>query len=280
MSDVEELDEDALFDTAVSDETTETPVVAEQQQQTEEQATTSQEAETETTELTAEKPPIPPKPEWRLKEDAEARRAAEAELANERAEKAALKQRLDALEQANKPKPAQKEEEDDGPDPLLDPKGYKKHVREEIRTELLNERREESMKAAREKDAAAFDEAYQASLEAMRSGDVTIRARMHSSRDPGRTLIEWHTEQKAIREVGADPNAYVQRKLEEALKDPAFLAKAIEASKAVAQTQQSNGRPKVELPPSLNGASRSNAQLRSAMNADVDDDALWNETTA
>lgn len=270
MSEVE-IDEDSLFEGAVSDEpeapATEQPV---EQQQTEQPAT--EQEEPPAAELTGEKPPIPPKPEWRLKEDAERARLAEAELANERAEKAALRQRLEALE---RPVPKAEQPKATRPDPLLDPDGYAAAIRAELREEALNDRREESLQRAAEANPAEFKEAYTAAQQAV---DPALRARMQSSRDPGKTLLEWHRENKVKAEVGADPNAWLEKKLEERLKDPAFLAKAVELARGSAQPQQTNGRPRVELPPSLNGASRSNAALRSA-NDDVDDDSLFEQTT-
>ena len=108
--------------------------------------------------------------------------------------------------------------------------------------------------------------------------DPALKARMQQSRDPGETLIEWHREQKTRAEVGGDLTAYTQRLREEALKDPEFRKAAMEAWRTDAQPQN-NGRPRVDLPPSLNGASRSNALLRS-QDSDVSDTDLWNEITA
>lgn len=273
MSEVE-IDEDSLFDDAVSDEAPEAPVVTEKpdpiEEKPEPEAPIAAEAE-----LTAEKPPIPPKPEWRMKEDAERARAAEAELARERAEAAALRQRLDALERANQPKPQQPEKASK-PDPLLDPDGYAKAVRDEIREEIIAERRESSLHAAHAKYTTEFEEAYAAAQKAV---DPALKARMQASRDPGETLIQWHREQKTRQEIGGDLNAYKQRLREEALKDPEFRKAAMAAWQAEANPQQPNGRPRVDLPPSLNGASRSNAALRSSQQ-DLSDDALWDEATA
>jgi hypothetical protein len=278
MSDVDQLDEDALFDVATSDEPAPPPEPSPQPEPEPEpqpEPEPSAELQPEGQKPTAEDEASGRVPVWRVKEITEEKRRVADENERLKAELARLRQ------PQQQPQPQQvQQSETEVPDPILDPKGYAKHVRDEIRGELLAERREESMKAAREANTQAFDEAYQASLEAMRNGDVTIRARMQSSRDPGRTLLDWHKEQKAMREVGSDPNAWLEKKLEERLKDPAFLAKAVELARGSAPAaQQQNGRPRVELPPSLNGASRSNAQLRSAMNADIDDDALFDQTT-
>jgi hypothetical protein len=129
--------------------------------------------------------------------------------------------------------------------------------------------------AAHGKYKAEFEEAYSAAQKAV---DPALKARMQATRDPGETLMQWHRENKVKAEVGTDPNAWLEKKLEERLKDPAFLAKAVELARGSAQPQQTNGRPRVELPPSLNGASRSNAALKSA-NDDADDSALFDQIT-
>lgn len=250
-------DDEILNDVLSDAETTDNPVVAEEEQKVEEEPAEGAEAESDPA---GEKPPIPPKPEYRLKEDAERARAAEAENAE-------LKRRLDALERANQPKPAQQEEKDDVPDPLLDPKGYAKHVREEIKNELLNERREDSMKAAHDADPAAFKAAYDASMQAMQNGDVSIKARMQNARDPGKELLKWHKEQRVKAEVGDDLDAYIEKKVQERIAAQA---------RPNAQTQQTDGRPRTSLPPSLNGASRANTTLKSTQD-DVSDDQLFRE---
>ncbi len=267
MSNVEGPSDDELLNEVLSDgETTDNLVVTEQTEQLE----VNPEAETTltaTTEAAAEAPQAddnaPQVPSWRLREINEEKRRVADENERLKAELASLRQRS----QQQQTQPAQQTDADDGPDPLLDPKGYAKHVREEIRQELLNERREESMKSAREGNQQAFDEAYQASLQAMQSGDVSIRARMQNSRDPGKELLKWHKEQKVKAEVGDDLEAYIAKKVEERINAQA---------RPNAQTQQPDGRPRTSLPPSLNGASRANTTLTAAQD-DVSDAELFRE---
>ena len=266
MSDVDQgpSDDELLNDVLSDQETTDNPVVTEQTEQPENlEAETTEEAATETT---AEKPEVddnaPQVPSWRLREINEEKRRVADENERLKAELANLRRNSQ-----QQPKPAQQEEKDDGPDPLLDPKGYAKHVREEIRNELLNERREESMKSAREANAEAFDEAYRASLQAMQNGDVSIRARMQNARDPGKELLKWHKEQRVKAEVGDDLEAFIEKKVQERIAAQA---------RPNAQTQQPDGRPRTSLPPSLNGASRANTTLKSNVD-DVSDDQLFRE---
>jgi hypothetical protein len=265
MSVEEPTDDDILNDVLSEGETTDNPVVTEQTEQLEAEP----EAETTeaTAETTAEKPEVddnaPQVPSWRLREINEEKRRVADENERLKAELANFRRT-----QQQPPKEA-KEETDDGPDPLLDPKGYAKHVRDEIRNELLNERREDSMKSAHDADPAGFKAAYDASMQAMQSGDVSIKARMQNARDPGKELLKWHKEQKVKAEVGDDLEAYIAKKVEERINAQAHPN---------AQTQQPNGRPRTSLPPSLNGASRANTTLKAAQD-DVSDDEMFRQLT-
>jgi hypothetical protein len=263
----EELDESALFDQAVGDEPEATP---EPEPQPEPEPEPEAQLTPEADKLAVDDK-APMIPSYRLKQEADARRQLETDLANERADKAALRQRLEALE---RPAPKVDQPKAEEPDPLLDPKAYREFIREETRLEILNDRREASLANAHKTYKAEFEEAY---ATAQKQVDPALKARMQASRDPGETLIEWHREQKAKAEVGTDLAAYKQRLRDEALKDPEFRKSAMEAWKAEAQPQV-NGRPRVELPPSLNGASRSNALLRPG-NDDLSDEQLFAETT-
>jgi hypothetical protein len=213
-------------------------------------------------------------PSWRVREinaeKAEALKraeAAEAERVRHANENAELRRQLEASK-----KPAETKQED-VPDPLLDPKGYTEWQRQQWRDDLRNERGQMSMEMAREADPETFDKAYQAVTQAINSGDRLTQARIYNARNPGRELIAWHKEQEVRREVGNDPAAYKSRVLEEALKDPAYLAKAIEAAK-VAAGAPSKGVSPVRLPPSLATAARADAAATSDDN-DVSDEALF-----
>lgn len=94
-----------------------------------------------------------------------------------------------------------------------------------------------------------FQPAYDAFVKAAKD-DASVRTRVFSSADPGGSMIAWHREQRALQEIGNDPSAYMQRKLDEALKDPTFLARAVEAANGQGA---GNARPNVrtDIPPSL-----------------------------
>lgn len=275
----DEIDEQSLFDATVSDEPQEVEAREVPEAEPEPEAGQPRDehgkfAKVEDPEpepvADAEKPPIPPKPEWRLKEDAERARQAETELANERAEKAALKQRLEALE---RPTVKQEPEKAVKPDPLLDPEGYEQYLEKKFEERILNNQREASLAQAHRTYKTEFEEAYAAAQKAV---DPALRARMQQSRDPGETLIEWHRELKTKAEIGGDLKAYKERLRKEALEDPEFRKAAMEAWRT--QAEVPNGRSRVDLPPSLNGASRSNALLRSA-DGNLSDQELFEQTT-
>lgn len=264
----EELSDTELFDAAVTDQEEGQEQQVEQTEQSEQETTEQQTLEAEKQQVDDNAPQVP---SWRVREiNDEKRRIAEE---NER-----IKAELAELRRTSQPQRQQpvEKKEDDGIDPLLDPKGYAKQVREEIRNEILNERREESLQIAAEKYGDEFKEAYTA---AQQKVDPALRARMQSSRDPGETLIKWHRENKQRAEIGDDLNAYNQRILDKALSDPAFLAKALEAAQngARQQPQQSNGRPRVELPPTLSSASRAQATSRANSDEGKSDFELFQE---
>lgn len=263
----EELDESALFNSAVGDEPEiipEAPAAVIEQPEIPAEVVAG-------SETPVEKPVVddngPLVPSWRLREINEEKRVlADRVKALEAERLAPPNPPAETVKQADKPV---------RPDPLLDPDGYAAAIRQELRDEALNERREESLLKARETNQAEFDEAYAAAQKA--GVDPVLKARMQSSRDPGKTLLEWHRETKNRAEVGNDLVAYKAKLREEALKDPEFRKAAMEAWRADAQPLV-NGRPRVELPPSLSGTSRSNAALKSA-NEDVSDHDLFVETT-
>jgi hypothetical protein len=79
--------------------------------------------------------------------------------------------------------------------------------------------------------------------------------------------VNWYKREQTLKEVGSDPNAYVQKKLEEALNDPQFLAKALEKARGAASAQPTQ----VKLPPSLNKA----ASARTDGDNDTSDQGMY-----
>lgn len=266
MSPDQEIDEQSLFDDAVSNEPVNEP--AQTEQHIEEPAEPSQPRDPQGRFAAkqddepadpAARPQVddnaPHVPSWRVREINEEKRALAAELEALRAEKAQWSTRQ---QQQPRPAPAAEQPAVEEPDPLLDPKGYAKHIREGIRQEMIAERREDSLQAAATKYKEEFAQAYQAAQNNM---TPALRAMMQEARDPGETLIKWHRQEKARAEVGDDLGAYKQRLRDELMKDPEFRKQAMEAWRA-SPAAPANGRPQVDLPPSINGMSRSHALLK------------------
>jgi hypothetical protein len=288
----EELDDQSLFDAAVSDEPAETlvadvaevPEKPEAEQTRDETGKFAKAEEPEKPAVTAEKSAVddnaPQVPSWRVREINDEKRALAERLTaleTERNQWLAERQRLAAAQD----KPAPKVEAVK-PDPLLDPEGYEKYLETKFEERLLNDRREASLANAHKTYKGEFEEAYATAQKQTDPAQISaLKARMQQSRDPGETLMEWHRERKTQAEIGGDLNAYKAKLREEArqeaLKDVEFRKAAIAAWRDEAPTQ-SNGRPRVDLPPSLNGASRSNALLRSE-DGDVSDHELFAQTT-
>lgn len=210
-------------------------------------------------------------PAWRLKEEADARRAAESQRDTERQERArerqeflALQQRMSALE-----KPAKAEPE---PDPLLDPEGYAKRITGNFEERLRTQERNFDMRLAHSRHGKVFEDAYSAAQQALASGDVQLKAMMNATSSPGETLVNWHKQQQTIKEVGSDPNVWLEKKLEERLADPAFLAKAMEKARTSATASQQS-RPNVQLPPSLSNVTRGGDTVNTSEFSDPMSDA-------
>ena len=215
-------------------------------------------------------------PSWRLREEKEARRAEQ--KAREEAEHAArtyqaqatqFQQAVVALQQQihqlqnpqKKPEPV---------DIFQDPDAFvgsweQKLVAQEqsFHRQLRQMRLENNLSIAAMVHKEDFQPAYEAFTATVEAGDRALAQRVFASSDPGGAMVAWHREQRTLKEIGTDPNAYLERKLEEKLKDPAFLAKALEAAKAQAIGQpaasaapgQPATRPNtvVKRPPSLSG---------------------------
>jgi hypothetical protein len=278
---LEGLTDEQLFSDANADEDTTEQVVAEPAPEPEAVIEQPTAAGVEPAEPVATDPPArapvddnaPQVPSWRVREINEEKRQIAAENERMKAELAQLRQAPQPRQQPQQAEPPAR------PDPLLDPEGYANAIRQELREERLNEQREDSLLRAREANQSEFDEAYAAAQKAV---DPALKARMQSSRDPGKTLLEWHREQKTRAEVGTDLNAFRQREQERLLSDPAFLAKAIEKARAAAQpsTQPGAKMPSAtSLPPSLTRATNAST-ITSADDDDVSDDGLWRHANA
>lgn len=240
-------------------------------------------------------------PSWRMREIREARDAerARAEKAEADARQAvfaaqqmqnaltAMQQQLQALQNPKPQQPAQ------APNMFEDPDGYNGHWEQRLVTQeqtfkkqLRQMRLENNLSITAMVHKDTFPAAYEAFTQAVDAGDRVLAQRVFSSSDPGGSMVAWHREQSALKEIGGDPQSYVQRKLDEALKDPAFLAKALEAARAQASGQpvapatpaQPAARPNTvtQLPPSLRSVPGSSASADSSGLDRLSEEELFN----
>jgi hypothetical protein len=191
-------------------------------------------------------------PPGRLREESEARRAAEAERDAERARVRELDARLRLIEQGNQPKP----EPPERPDVFADPVAWEERIRAEIEASVAARHVNASLTDAREEHGEKFDAAYQAIIRAGQSGDRQTVQQIWDSPNPGRALMRWHDRQQVIRDVGADPSAYRNKVAQDLMRDPEFRRQMVETLRDDAMNGD-GGRPRTRtrLPASLNGAS-------------------------
>jgi hypothetical protein len=211
-------------------------------------------------------------PSWRLKEEADAKREAmhRAEAAERAAQQfqsqlAQLQQQLQALQQPQEPI-----------DIFAQPEAYQQRVEQMMEQRLKAMEGNFSLRLAHGKHGDLFTEAWKEMASRTQAGDDSMRQQVIASSDPGETLVQLYQREKVMKEVGPDPTAYINQKMEDALNDEAFLAKAYEKFKAKAGGQSAQTKNKIELPPSLN-------KVASAGSVDGDTDmsggSLYNYAT-
>lgn len=206
-------------------------------------------------------PPAPPAPEptpppategqeaipsWRLREEAEARRAAET-----RAQ--ALERRLIELETHAR----QAREGEKKPDFFENPDIAVRTMLQQALEPIAREFRDGQMYNSRMvanniHGADKVAEAERAFLEARdnQTLDPVDYERVVQSPNRWDAAVAWHRQQSVRATVGDDPEAYFNARLSERLKDPAFRAELVK------QMQGGSGRvpTEVRLPPSLSKA--------------------------
>lgn len=205
--------------------------------------------ETPITEQPKDNHGIPP---WRLKEEADARRAANEEAQRYRNEVDELRRQMQAIQKQNEPKPVV-------PDLYENPDGFVDHRTNQaidpIKSEISQMREYYSQRdAVREHGAEKVKAAYEALDRGLKSRDpeaAAVYQRAMSSIDPYGDIMKWHKKQTIFSTIGDDPDAFVERQIEERLKDPTYQAKVLERIRGTAQTRPSTVTP---LPPSLNRA--------------------------
>ena len=210
-------------------------------------------------------------PPWRLKEEADARRAAEERAANHERALMDMQRQLQALQKQNEP-------EQPVPDLYENPDAFvdyrNKQAIEPIKGEINQLREFYSRKdAIREHGAEKVKAAYDALDRGLSARDpeaIAVYQRATKSLDPFGDIMQWHKKQTIFSTIGDDPEAFVERQIEERLKDPTYQAKLLERIRGGAQARPSTVTP---LPPSLN---RATAAVSAVDDDDESDAGLLN----
>lgn len=212
-------------------------------------------------------------PAWRLKEEADARREAQARYAE-------AEQRLRTFEEADRRRQAEAElkgEDFYGSDPsqfidkrldhrlqgVLGPVGQHLQMMQEAMRQQAADFSHQM--GVQQHGADKVTQAYHRIQSAIQSRDPTalaIQARVADprdpvSRDPTRAIMDWDRRHSVYEATGGDLDKYRQTYAEELLKDPAHLARALEAHRQQATPVQTGvtGRapsPQSRSLPSLN----------------------------
>lgn len=169
-----------------------------------------------------------------------------------------LERRIAAFEAAQRQSQQQPQQR---PDPISDPEAYARYLEEEvvgpriraIQQQFVDSRVDQTFEAAAAQvGKESFDKMVDAFVAVAGKGganDPQLFRKITGSSNPGAALLRWHREH----EIVSDPDGYVNRRLDERLKDPEVRRRILDEMTAEAR---SNGRPSnvSALPPSLNRA--------------------------
>ncbi len=134
-------------------------------------------------------------------------------------------------------------------DIFADPQAYTQSIEQTMTERMRAMEGNFSLRLAAYKHGDTFTEAFQDVM--ARPITDPMRQQVINSPDPGETLVQLYQRERTIKEVGTDPIAYKSKVLQEALKDPEFLAKALQSARQTAGAQPTATN-KIDLPPSLN----------------------------
>jgi hypothetical protein len=213
-------------------------------------------------------------PAWRLREEADAKREAiaRAETANRELEEtrrqfAAMQQQFGTLQRQLQEKASPP------PDMFADPEGYQRHQAQTFQQQLRQRDVQTSEMFARLKFG---DEVYDKAEKALEShirlspNDPIIQV-LQSSAQPAFEMVRWFQQQETQKRLaGKSIDDLLKEERENALNDPAFLAKAIEKAKATATPVQPQANSNI---PSLNRTTA--AASDAAMTGDESDAGLY-----
>lgn len=185
-------------------------------------------------------------PPWRLREEAEARRAAEERAAQYERQLAEMR----AQQQQNRQPPTP------APNVFEDPDGYTNYVQQQQASQLNQTRLEQRFELS---ETLIRDKMGDEKFEDLRrwaqgrTQDPAFEAKLLASKHPWGEAAKIYQQEQVLSQVGSDPNAWFEKQLEERMsKDPTFQTKLMERIRGTVQQQRP--APITQLPPSLNKA--------------------------
>jgi hypothetical protein len=213
-------------------------------------------------------------PSFRLREESEARRRAEQELSELRAQIAAFK-----VSQQQQQPPQKKLDIFDDPSAFV--RQEMQPVIQQLQAEYrLTLERQSTENAQRFYGHETVDNAYNTMAMGMRNSDPQAWAVYHSamgSHDPFGVITRWFVDRKTLNTIGGDLNAYKKSVLEQAMHDPEYQRQVFNAARGGATAQinrpvQQVSQPATPLPPSLSeiGAAGGDELIQ-----DASDEALF-----
>jgi hypothetical protein len=272
--DVTEVDDEDLYDAAIEPDPKPEAEVKEDRARDERGRYAAKE---DVTEEVATPPVAEAQPELPKEEKAD-HRIPLTELLNEREKRQSesrraeqLARELETLRQQLQP-PKQQQPI---PDQFANPDQYNEYwmqqneqLQQSVEQRLKSQEANFSLRLAHMQHKDVFEKAYQALIEQAESGNRGPAQAVANSPDPGQAMVTWYQREQVLAEVGTDPAAYRAKVMEELLKDPKLIAKALENGKAMASTAPTQ----IKLPPSLNKATSAG---RSDDTSDMSDRALY-----
>lgn len=139
------------------------------------------------------------------------------------------------------------------PDVLENPQAFAGHLEQSMEQRFRGMMVNMSFDMVRESNPNGFQAAWSALQDQVRSGNSRVRDEIVSSPNPGSALMRWHQREETIRQIGdGGLEAYRQRMLDEAMKDPNFRTRAMEAWRTEAQQTQTSASSPPPSIPSLN----------------------------
>lgn len=208
-------------------------------------------------------------PSWRVREIREEERQRQSEIAQqlerERQERVRYQQQLQQL-QSQMPQPK-------APDMFQEPENWQQHFTNQFQTQLAGQRFQTSEMIARSLPGGN-EKVDQAIRWLETNGDPATRARISNSVHPYAEMVKVYDERQTLTQIGGDLESYKKKILEEALKDPTYQAKVIEAARGNPQQRPNNI---VQVPPSLNRTGSTGTHTNMPDPGDMSDASLYRQ---